>query len=188
MVRRMGLDRETLLVAAAELADEAGLDNLTLSALAQKLGVRSPSLYNHVNGLPDLRRALAAYCMQHLIDLMRDAVIGKSGEEAILSLSASYLAFARQRPGLYEAFYKIEASDSPETAKLGEQLLNIFFRVLEPYGLGEQNTLHTIRGLRSLLHGFASLEQNNGFRMKLDLDESLHFVMRAFLKGLESGA
>lgn len=188
MVRKMGLDRSALLIAAAELADESGWDSLTLSALAQKLNVRSPSLYNHVNGLPDLRSALAVYCMELLLDILKDAVIGKSGDVAILSLSTNYLEFARQRPGLYEAFYKTEAADTPELRKLGDQMLDIFVRILEPYPLGEQGTLHTIRGLRSLLHGFASLEQNNGFQMNLHLDESIGYVLNAFLKGLNSGS
>ncbi|WP_158442443.1 TetR-like C-terminal domain-containing protein [Paenibacillus pini] len=49
----------------------------------------------------------------------------------------------------------------------------------------EQHTLHTVHGLRSLLHGFASLEQNHGFRMQLDLNESLAYTLRMFLHGLK---
>lgn len=55
MSPRAGLDTQTLVLAAAELADEYGMEGVTLALLAAKLGVRSPSLYNHVNGLKELR-------------------------------------------------------------------------------------------------------------------------------------
>lgn len=183
---KMGLDRHTLLVAAAELADASGLDSLTLAALAQKLNVRSPSLYNHVNGLPDLRAALTVYCLHLLVEKTRDAVIGKSGDDAIVSLCDAYLQFARSRPGLYEAFYKVNTQEHEDLEAVKAELLNLFLRILEPYGLGEKETLHAIRGLRSLLHGFATLEQHGGFQMDLQVDESVHYVLRTFLKGMHA--
>ncbi|MDR9852378.1 WHG domain-containing protein [Paenibacillus sp. VCA1] len=182
---KMGLDRHTLLVAAAELADESGLDSLTLAALAQKLKVRSPSLYNHVNGLPDLRAALTVYCIRLLVETTRDAVIGKTGDEAVQNLCKAYLGFARSRPGLYEAFYKVNTQHE-ELESVKQELLNLFLRIMEPYGLGEKETLHAIRGLRSLLHGFASLEQHGGFQMDLQVDESVAYVLQAFLRGLRA--
>lgn len=183
---KMGLDRHTLLVAAAEIADESGLDSLTLAALAQKLKVRSPSLYNHVNGLPDLRAALTVHCIRLLVETTRDAVIGKTGDDAILSLCGAYLRFARSRPGLYEAFYKVNTQRHEELESAKQELLNLFLRIMEPYGLGETETLHAIRGLRSLLHGFASLEQHGGLQMDLKVDESVEYVLRAFLEGLHT--
>ncbi|BFH59994.1 TetR/AcrR family transcriptional regulator [Paenibacillus azoreducens] len=183
---KIGLDRHTLLVAAAELADESGLDSLTLAALAQKLNVRSPSLYNHVKGLPDLRAALTVYCLHLLVETTRDAVIGKSGDEAILSLCEAYLRFARSRPGLYEAFYKVNLLQHEELDQAKQELLDLFLRIMEPFGLGEQETLHAIRGLRSLLHGFATLEQHGGFQMDIPLDESFRYVLRMFVDGMNS--
>ncbi|MWV45827.1 TetR family transcriptional regulator [Paenibacillus sp. HJL G12] len=181
---RMGLDRQTLLVAAAELADESGLDSLTLAALAQKLNVRSPSLYNHVKGLPDLKGALTVYCLHLLVDATRNAVIGKSGDEAILSMCEAYLRFARSRPGLYEAFYKVNTQQHEDLETAKEELLDLFVRIMEPYQLGEKETLHAIRGLRSLLHGYATLEQHRGFQMDLELEESVQYGLRTFLKGM----
>lgn len=183
---KMGLDRQALLVAAAELADASGLDSLTLAALAQKLNVRSPSLYNHVKGLPDLRAALTVYCLHLLVETTRNAVIGKSGDEAILSLCEAYLRFAHTRPGLYEAFYKINTQQDEELDTARRELLDLFVRIMEPYRLGDRETLHAIRGLRSLLHGFATLEQHGGFQMDLPLDASVQYVLRTFLKGMHA--
>lgn len=46
-------------LAGAELADEVGLENVTMSAVARRLGVKDASLYAHVRGLEDLRGRIA---------------------------------------------------------------------------------------------------------------------------------
>ncbi len=48
------LDRERVLLAAVELADEAGIDSVTMRELGRRLGVKAASLYNHIAGKDDL--------------------------------------------------------------------------------------------------------------------------------------
>jgi AcrR family transcriptional regulator len=48
------LDRDRILRTAITLADEGGLESLTMRRLAQKLGVEAMSLYHHVGGKEDL--------------------------------------------------------------------------------------------------------------------------------------
>src|SRR5438128_11655467 len=99
MSHRVGLDHATVVEAAAKLVDEEGLEQLSLGRLAERLGVRTPSLYNHVAGLPGLKRDLALYCLRDLLDRIQRATIGKSRGEAILALADAYRAYARQMPG-----------------------------------------------------------------------------------------
>ena len=66
MGARAGLDRAQVIETAAVIADESGADGLTLAALAARLGVRSQSLYAHVDGLDGLRRDLAVHGQQEL--------------------------------------------------------------------------------------------------------------------------
>ena len=73
MPHRMGLDRAAVVEAAAKLVDEKGIDQLSLGVLAERLGIRTPSLYNHVAGLPGLKRDLTLYSLEELYDrLTRD--------------------------------------------------------------------------------------------------------------------
>ncbi|MFJ8042384.1 TetR/AcrR family transcriptional regulator C-terminal domain-containing protein [Kitasatospora sp. NPDC096147] len=53
------LSREAIAVAALAVVDEAGPDGLTMRALAERLGVKAASLYNHVAGKDELVDALA---------------------------------------------------------------------------------------------------------------------------------
>src|SRR5438552_6992149 len=82
MSHRVGLDQSTVVEAAAKLVDEEGIEQLTLGHLAERLGVRTPSLYNHVAGLSGLKHDLALYSLRDLLDRILHATVGKSRAEA----------------------------------------------------------------------------------------------------------
>lgn len=181
---KIGLELTYILEAAGELADHNGMQEVTLVNLAKKLNIRPPSLYNHFDGLPGLRKMLAIYGIEKLYEELADAAIGVSGADAVLSLSRAYVNFARQHPGIYEATLMAPDPEDTEVQQAGAKIVDLTVRVLHSFELEGDRALHAVRGLRSILHGFASLEQKGGFKMALDLDESLLMVIRAFLNGL----
>lgn len=183
---RIRLNQQTVLQAAIEIADKHTFEKVTLAALAQKLEVRTPALYNHVNGLPGLRNKLTIYGLDQLKGTMTNAAIGRSQDDAVWAISKAYLAFAREHPGLYEATQRSSDWQDEEVKKAGEELLELIFRVLNTFSLEDEVAIHTVRGFRSLLHGFASLEQQGGFAMPLDLDDSFSFLIETFLAGIHS--
>ena len=52
-------------------------------------------------------------------------------------------------------------------------------------GLRGEEGLHAVRGLRSVVHGFASLEVAGGFGLPLNLDESFRRLVEMFIHGLQ---
>ena len=104
---KIGLELSFIIEAAGKLADQQGIQEVTLANLAKKLGIRSPSLYNHFDGLPGLRKKLAIYGINMLYEVMADAEIGVSGTEAVLTVSQAYVDFARRHPGIYEATLQV---------------------------------------------------------------------------------
>lgn len=186
MSPRMGLDLQTILQAATEIADTQGLGEVTLASLAKKLQVRSPSLYNHIDGLPGLRKMLAIHGLKQLNVGLALAVTGRSGDDAIYALSDAYMSFARQHPGLYEATVPAGSPEDVDIHQIGSDIVAIFLRVLHAYGLEDELALHATRGLRSLLHGFASIEHQGGFGLSLDLDYSIRLALGTFLAGMQA--
>ncbi|MCR2806157.1 TetR/AcrR family transcriptional regulator [Paenibacillus soyae] len=184
MSPRAGLDLHTIVRQAAEMADTEGVEAVTLASLAQKLGVRSPSLYNHVNGLPALRSHLAVHGLTLLDEALERGESGKEGEDAIIGVANAYLSFARQHPGLYILTLQSPAVENEEQVRLGERLVARLLHVLKPFGLTEEEGIHAVRGLRSLLHGFAALEYQGGFGMPIDSHASLMYVLHRLLDGL----
>lgn len=183
---RTGLNQQTVLQAAIEIADKHTLEKVTLAALAQKLEVRTPALYNHINGLPGLHNKLAIYGLNQLKDTMTNAAVGKSKDDAMWAIAVAYLSFAREHPGLYEATQRSSDWQGGEVQKAAKELLDLIIRVLNSFGLEDEVAIHMVRGFRSLLHGFASIEQQGGFAMALDLDDSFRFLFDTFLAGIHS--
>jgi AcrR family transcriptional regulator len=183
-VARRGLSRAAVVQTAARLADRDGYDALTLGAVAAAVGVRPPSLYNHVEGLAGLRRDLALAGLTELGERIRDAAVGRSGEDALLALADAYRAYAREHPGVYRALQRAAGPGDDEIAAAGARLLEPVFAVLAGFGLGGDAGIHAARALRSALHGFVELERVGGFGIDLDLDESYRFLVRAVAAGI----
>jgi AcrR family transcriptional regulator len=184
---RARLDRAAVIQAAAALADEKGCEALTLADLAARLGVRTPSLYNHVAGLADVRRELGLLGGRALGAALGRAAIGKAKDEALLALAAAYRDFAKAHPGLYAAAQRAPDPADREAQAVAQEVVGIALAVLAPYRLRDEEALHTVRGLRSIVHGFVTLETAGGFGLPLDLDESFRRLLETFIGGLRQG-
>ena len=47
----MRVTRAEVIKTASDMADRNGLHNVSLKAIAENLGIRTPSLYNHIGSL-----------------------------------------------------------------------------------------------------------------------------------------
>lgn len=186
MARSAGLSRTRVVETAAVLADQRGLEQLTLAQVAAQLGVRLPSLYNHVDGLPALHRELALLGTRLLGEHLAHAAIGRAGSDAVVALVGAYRNFVRERPGLYAATVRAPAPDDAEHAFLAASVLTTITTILAPFGLAPDDTIHAARALRSIAHGFATLEGAGGFGLDYDRDTSFDHLVRAYLAGLAS--
>jgi len=182
---RIKLNRQIIIAAAAGIADLRGLDNVTLTALANYLEVRKPSLYNHINGLPDVRGQLAIWGTDQLCSTISDAAIGKAKQDAITAIADAYRLFAKERPGLYKAIVSSPDRDNLELKIAIQKLIAVLSTILEPYNLNAHDKTHAIRGLRSLMHGFASLEEAGWFAAPVDREESYQRLINIFIRGIE---
>jgi AcrR family transcriptional regulator len=171
---RAGLDGEAVVAAAAELADTnpQGLDAVTLTALADRLGIRTPSLYAHIDGLADLRRRLGARGARELQVAIVTATSGRAGLDALRGLAGAYREFAHTHPGTYAAMQRAPEEDDSEAADAARELVDAIIAALSGYGLSGDDAIHAIRVVRAALHGFVSLEQLGGFRIPISLDET----------------
>ena len=180
------LDRAAILERAAGLADRDGLGALTLTALAGEIGIRPPSLYNHVASLEELRQALAVRALGELDAALGRAALGKAGAEAVMALGETYRAYAHAHPGLYAAIAAVGSSATPELHAARTELLDTVGAVLRPFGLvGKKEVLHAMRAFYSLMHGFVSLEAAGGFALPVAPATSFRWLLTHFSVGLE---
>lgn len=169
---RVGLTTERVVDEAAALADEVGLERLTLSAIATHVGVAQPSLYKHVSGMPAVRRALALRGVRELSASLFRATAGKSRSDALVALARAYRAYAHAHPGCYEASIVAPEPGDQEHAAASEETLGIVSAVLAGYAITAADAVDAIRALRAALHGYVVLERAGGYRMPQDVDRS----------------
>ncbi|MEU3253584.1 WHG domain-containing protein [Streptomyces sp. NPDC006997] len=165
---RAGITADRLVTAAAELADEVGFDNVTLSALARRFGVRDASLYSHVRNLRELRARLALLAGGELIDRIADAVAGRAGKDALTAFADAYRAYALAHPGRYAATQTRLDEDAVTPELLAgsptpRRTADITYGMLRGYGLDEPDLTDAVRLLRSTFHGYCVLEAAGAF-------------------------
>ncbi|GAA0333262.1 WHG domain-containing protein [Actinoallomurus spadix] len=171
--------------AGAELADEIGYQDLAMGALAQRLGVRAPSLYKHVDGLDDLRRRIAVLAMTELGEVVRAAIQGRAGTDALASFARAFGAYITAHPGRYTATIGAEVSGpGDELYDASARVLESMAAILRGYGVEEDEMVHALRTLRCLFHGYAALHTANGFQWSGDTDESFDWMIGFVDRGL----
>jgi AcrR family transcriptional regulator len=181
---RAGLDADAVVAAAAEIADADGLDAVTLARLAGRLGIRAPSLYAHVDGLPGLRRRLAARGVDQLSAALQAAAAGRAGTDALAAVADAYRRYAREHPGAYAALQDTRNLAEPDTAAATARIVDTVVAVLRGYGLEGDDAVHAVRIVRAALHGFAALEAGAGFGIPLDIDETYSRLVAVLDRGL----
>ncbi len=189
MGRKAGITLEDVVEAAASIADRDGLEAATLTAVAGELGIKTPSLYNHVQGLSGMRRLLAIHGSQLLLETFEDAIGDLEGAEALRSIAHADRQFAHDHRGLYDSF--LPAPKPDEDAELYEAMAEPVFlvaRVLLDMGIPQSEAIHLIRALRALLHGFLDLEANEGFGIPVGIDASFDASVELVIAGIEVAA
>jgi AcrR family transcriptional regulator len=185
---RAGLDAEAVVSAAEELADAEGLEAVTLASLARRLGVRAPSLYAHIDGLPDLRRRLATRGRRRLTATLQSAAAGRARGDALAAVADAYRAYAREHPGTYAALQRVPDPDDAEATAAAAQAVDVFLAMLRGYGLEHDDTIHATRIIRAAVHGFVSLEANEGFGLPVDIDDTFTRLTAVLDWGLTAAA
>ena len=186
---RAGLDPAVVVAAGAALADEIGVAGLTMGRLADRLGVRTPSLYKHVTSQDDLHRRIAALTLAEAADAIGAATQGRAGRDALTAAARALRDFVLAHPGRYAATVGLTpAGPDDPIAVAAARGLEPFAAVLRGYDVAPEQMTHALRALRSIFHGFATMEAAGGFQWSTGTDESFDWLIDLVDRGLRSSA
>jgi AcrR family transcriptional regulator len=180
----MGLDAERVVDAAAGIADAEGLEAVTLARVAGELGVRAPSLYNHVDGRDDVLRAIAVRGVRELTSALRQAAVGRSSADALTAAARAYRAYARAHPGRYAATVAAPTRGDEEHRAAASEAVDVMLAVMRGWDLEGDDAIHAVRAFRSAVHGFVAIEAADGFGMAVDVDASFDRLVATLAEGL----
>ena len=183
MARKRGITHGDVVGVGLAVLDDAGVDSLSLAAVADRLEVRPPSLYAHVDGLSGLRRDLAHAATVEFGEVLRDSVLGRSGADAVRSFAEAYRGWATDFPGRYDmTLLPIDADDAERRA--GARLaLGTIQAVIRGFGLGEAGAVQAGRSLRASMDGFCRLENLEAMG-RGDHDADFAFLVELLIDGI----
>jgi AcrR family transcriptional regulator len=184
MATRLGLDRRAVVTTAVAIVDRQGTAALTMTQLADELGIRLPSLYAHLKGQIDLRRELWLWAVADLGERLGEAVMGRSGEEALLAFATELRDYARRHPGRYQLTLDPPVPFDEEAAAVRRRANAPFRAVVRSFGLEDEQAVHVGRALRAAIHGFVALESYDALALQ-GADDSFRELIALLCRGLQ---
>jgi AcrR family transcriptional regulator len=179
------LSRDSIINAALTFLDREGWDALTINALANQLGTKGPSLYNHVQSLEDLRRTVRMRVVGDIIDMLTTVGQGRTRDDAVMVMAAAYRSYAHHHPGRYSAFTRMPlGGDNPEFTEATRAAAAPVISVLASYGLDGENAFYAALEFWSAMHGFVLLEMT-GAMAGIDTDAVFTDMVMRLATGME---
>ncbi len=177
---------ELIIKASADIVNKIGLNSLSLKIIAEELNIKSPSLYNHISSLEEVKQRLMVYGWKQIEEKMLDAAIGVAGYEALKNMCYAFYDYAVNNKGVFTAMLWYNKYESMEKEKATTRLFNMIFKVMKPLNISDVNINHIIRTLRSFLEGFALLVNNNSFGNPVSIQESFDLSLEIIMNGIQS--
>ncbi|MGC9155521.1 MAG: TetR-like C-terminal domain-containing protein [Ferrimicrobium sp.] len=90
-------------------------------------------------------------------------------------------------PGRYRVMNTVTPSGPEDPLVVASnRLLSSLSAVLHGYRISPTEEIHALRMLRSMLHGFVTLELEDGFRLEADVGESFDWMINTIDQALWS--
>lgn len=171
------LDLALIVDAAGGLLDADGPEAMTLTRVAELLGVTQPALYRHVESLPGLWRALGLSTRELLADRLAVASVGRTGPDAVAAVARAWRRFGHEHPGRYRSADRHAVSGDPQLEAAVHRTVEVLELSLRGFALDPVDLSHAAQTLRSALHGFVSYELGHGNPSALDPDDALDHLV-----------
>jgi len=181
---RAGLDKNLVIERAASLANETGLENITLKLIADEFNVQTPSLYNHIKSLEDLKKGLMLYGWKQLEEKLLLAVVGVSGYDAMRAMCYAFYEYATENPGVFNAMLWYNKFQDEETLNATKRLFTVLFKIMGTLSISDETINHLIRTFRGFLEGYALLVNNGAFGNPISIRESFDLSVEVLMAGV----
>ncbi len=177
---------ELIIETSARIANKVGLDNLSLKIIAEELNIKSPSLYNHISSLNEIKSQLMVYGWKQIEEKMIDSAVGVSGYEALKNMCNVFYDYATNNKGIFTAMLWYNKYESDEKQNATTRLFNMLFKIMKSLNITDENINHIIRTLRGFLEGFSLLVNNNAFGNPISIKESFDLSLEIIMNGIKS--
>ncbi len=184
-----GLNKELLIEASKQLIEENGIAAFSMRALAERLGVKTASLYAHIESMDALFTEVGLSALNSQKAAQLSAIEGKDGDAAVLALAESYRAFAKAHAALYQLIMQMPMGRDETLRAAAAMTAEPSMQVLRSYPIPDDRRMHWQRVLRGVMHGFVSQESSGYFsHYPVELEESYRLAVQCVIDGLHKEA
>lgn len=159
---RVPLTAALVISDAAALADENGFEAVTLSAVARRLGVQTPSLYSHVRDREALLDGVSGLALSELAGRIGAAIAGRAGRSALEGFAMAHRTYADDSPGRWQALQR-RVGEVVVRSAAARDVGALTGAVLRGYSVPEHEHVHAVRLLGSAINGYLALERIGSF-------------------------
>ncbi|AWB95184.1 TetR family transcriptional regulator [Agromyces badenianii] len=192
---------DAIVGAGRSILEADGLGGLTMQAVAERVGVRAPSLYKRVRSRGELVRLIAAATVDDLAGRL-DGAISVNGQDDgqgdalvddalvddalvdVARLARAVREFAHERPAAYALVFTPSDESGLEVEALraaSAPLLAVAARIAGP-----EHALDAARTLTAWVTGFVAMELSGAFRLGGDVDRAFEFGVERIAAALVS--
>lgn len=159
-----------IVAAARELLEQEGPDALSMRRVAERLGIKAPSIYKHLPDKQALESALVSTAFRELAVAFEAAL---EQDDALTSVAAAYRGYAKEHPHLYRLM-----TEHPLARDRLEPGVEDSARI--PARLVVGGDADAARALWGFAHGMTILELDGRFPEDADLDAAWERGLQAF--------
>jgi AcrR family transcriptional regulator len=182
---RARTSREAIIAEARRLLEESGLDAVTMQAVADRVGIRAPSLYKRFAGRSALIGAIAEDVVAELGRTTAPATRVADPGEAVRIAANNYRAFAHGSPGAYKLLFSRLIPQARPTAESNAAGAADVLLIAERL-VGIERAIEAARLLTAFVHGFVSMEIAGAFRLGGDVDRAFRYSLDAIIAGAQA--
>ena len=178
---------------ASDYVDQNGLNQLSLKNLAEALSIRTPSLYNHIDSLEQLMLEIAHRGMQSIHHEILQAIIGQSGETALLTVGKVYFQYVIMHPGIYETIQWASWHGTEETLRLFSNYTNLVQKLLLSCAFASETLTENdplieeyTNLFSSLIHGYVTMNLSKALEASESSISNLLQGLQILLLGMQT--
>ena len=167
---------EAIVQAGQDIVESDGPAGLTMHAVAERVGVRPPSLYKRVKNRDELIRLITEATIHDLGERLTTVEVGAAGDPRLVlaEMARAIRAFARSRPAGFGLVFASRPSPARADVDAMAQAVAPLLRVAAILA-GDEHALEAARTFTAWASGFITMELAEGFNLGGDVDRAFEF-------------
>ena len=165
---------EDIVRAGRDILESDGFGRLTMQSVADRVGVRAPSLYKRVKSRDDLIRLIAKATLRDLGERLHTVAGSTDARQDLAELARAFRTFAHSRPAGYHLVFapgpEVPRPDSESLVWASAPVLRVATDLAGP-----AHALEAARMITAWANGFVSMELAGAFNLGGDIDLAYEF-------------